>query len=105
MATIGKFHSTEKGYEGRITTLTMDCEVQLVSNKDPKHENSPDFFVKSDDCDLGFARYTVAKGEDGLPYVSVYLDDPSFASPIWAALFNCDDGAELVWSRSFGKAG
>jgi len=100
MAAIGQFKKTKDGFDGRISTLTMDCEVSLIPNENKKNEESPDFFVKAGQCDLGFARHTIAQGEDGQPYISVFLDDPSFVSPIWAALFEADESAQLVWSRS-----
>ena len=104
MPTIGQLKKTKNGYDGRISTLTMDCKVSLTPNENKKHEDSPDFFVKSGECDLGFARHTVAQGDDGQPYIAVFLDDPSFRSPIWAALFECDGHADLVWSRSRKRA-
>ena len=104
MPTIGQFKAKETGYEGEISTLTMKCKVSFIPNENKKNEDSPDFFLKSGECDLGFARHAVARGENGQPFVSVFLDDPSFASPIWAALFQTDDSADLVWSRSFAKA-
>ena len=103
MPTIGQFRKTKTGFEGNITTLTMDCDVSLISNENKKHEDSPDFFVKSGQCDLGFARHTIAQGDDGNPYISVFLDDPSFSTPIWAALFEVDGSADLVWSRLHKK--
>jgi len=33
------------------------------------------------------------------PYLQVFLDDPSFAEPIWATLFDRGSKADLVWSR------
>lgn len=104
MATIGKFKKTKNGFDGHISTLTMECDVSLISNENKKSQDSPDYFVKSRECDLGFARHTVAQGGDGQPYISVYLDDPSFVSPIWAALFEAEGSAQLVWSRSRVKA-
>ena len=100
MATIGKFKKTEVGFDGRISTLTMDCDVSFIPNGNKKNEDSPDFFVKAGQCDLGFARHAIARGDDGQPYISVFLDDPSFASPVWAALYEADGAAQLVWSRS-----
>ncbi|MFQ5564586.1 MAG: DUF736 family protein [Parvularculaceae bacterium] len=32
-------------------------------------------------------------------YFSVFLDDPGFAEPVWAALFENDGKAQLVWPR------
>jgi uncharacterized protein (DUF736 family) len=33
-------------------------------------------------------------------YLSVTLDDPSFAAPVYANLIDSDGGFSLVWSRS-----
>ena len=100
MATIGQFKKTEVGFDGRISTVTMDCEVSFIPNENKKNEDSPDFFVKAGQCDLGFARHAIAQRDDGQRYISVFLDDPSFVSPVWAALFEEDGSAQLVWSRS-----
>lgn len=99
MATIGQFRVKDDGYEGTISTLTMARKVKLVPNKNKKNDDSPDFFVKTGQCDLGFARKAVSQGEDGNPYLKVFLDDPSFSAPIWAAMFETDGHADLVWSR------
>ncbi|GLQ23844.1 hypothetical protein GCM10007853_17180 [Algimonas ampicilliniresistens] len=99
MATIGQFRIKDDGYEGTISTLTMARKVRLVLNTNKKHDDSPDYFVKTGQCDLGFARKAVAKGEEGQPYLKVFLDDPSFAAPVWAAMFEADGKADLVWSR------
>ena len=99
MSTIGKFKKTKDGFKGHISTLTMESDVSFIPNENKKNEGSPDYFVKSGQCDLGFARHTIAQGDDGQPYISVFLDDPSFRSPIWAALFEYDGNADLVWSR------
>ena len=100
MATIGQFKKTEVGFDGHISTLTMDCDVCFIPNDNKKNEDSPDFFIKAGECDLGFARHAIAQGDDCQPYISVFLDDPSFASPIWAALFETNGSAQLLWSRS-----
>lgn len=103
MATIGQFNKTKTGFEGHISTLTVDCNVSFIANESKKTEGSPDFFIKTGEYDIGFARHTVAQGESGQPYISVFLDDPSFASPVWGALFETDGRADLVWSRSRKK--
>ena len=100
MPTIGQFRRVAGGYEGTISTLLMARKVRIVTNDNKKNEDSPDFFVKTGQCDLGFARRKKAKGNDGKPYLQVFLDDPSFTQPIWAALFDKDGKADLVWSRS-----
>ncbi|MGB6229080.1 MAG: DUF736 domain-containing protein [Litorimonas sp.] len=100
MPTIGQFRVKYDGYEGAISTLTMARKVRFVPNPSKKHDDSPDYFVKTGACDLGFARKAKAKGDEGRAYLKVYLDDPSFAAPIWAALFEDNGKADLVWSRS-----
>lgn len=99
MPTIGQFRIKDDGYEGTISTLTITRKVKLVPNTNRKNDDSPDFFVKTGKCDLGFARKAVSQGEDGKPYLKVFLDDPSFAVPVWAAMFEADGHADLVWSR------
>lgn len=99
MATIGQFRAVENGFEGTISTLSMARKVQIIPNENKKSDQSPDFFVKTGQCDLGFARRQLSEGENPKPYISVFLDDPSFVEPIWAALFEKQGKAELVWSR------
>lgn len=100
MATIGQFRAVENGYEGTISTLSMARKVQIVPNENKKGDQSPDFFVKTGQSDLGFARNEMSQGDNPKPYISVFLDDPSFVQPIWAALFDKQGKADLVWSRS-----
>ncbi len=99
MATIGQFRAVERGYEGTISTLSMARKVQIIENENKKGDQSPDYFVKTGKCDLGYARNEVSKGDNPQPYISVFLDDPSFDKPIWAALFDKQGKADLVWSR------
>ena len=99
MATIGQFRKVDNRFEGTISTLSMARKVQIVPNTKKKHDDSPDYFVKTGKCDLGFARNKVSEGRNPKPYIKVFLDDPSFQEPIWAALFQKDGKADLVWSR------
>ena len=41
----------------------------------------------------------VRKSKNDREYVSVKLDDPSFAAPIYANLVEVDGQHELIWSR------
>lgn len=99
MATIGQFRTVENGFEGTISTLSMARKVQIIPNNKKKNDASPDFFVKTGKCDLGFAKQKMSEGDNPRPYLSVFLDDPSFQEPIWAALFEAEGKADLVWSR------
>lgn len=99
MANIGIFKPTRTGYEGVITTLTLCTSARIVPNRRKRREASPDYFVKSGDSDLGVAWKATAQNGEEKPYLRVILDDPSFAAPIQAALFDRKDGADLVWTR------
>ena len=99
MANIGLFKHTRNGYEGMITTLTVFANVRIVPNRKKKKDTSPDYFIKSGDSDLGVAWKAQSKGDDQKNYLKCLLDDPSFAKPIQAALFDHETGADLVWNR------
>ena len=98
MATIGQFRPVKDGYEGTISTLSMARKVRFIANDNKKGDSSPVFFIKTGQCDLGVAWREEAK-ESSKPYLRVLLDDPSFAGPVNAALFDKDGKADLVWSR------
>jgi uncharacterized protein (DUF736 family) len=103
MATIGTFSPTKAGgYEGTIATLMTSRKVRFVPNDKKKTEASPDFFVKSGRCDIGVAWNETSEPQDDsepMDYISVKLDGPEMNKPINAALFDREDGADLVWSR------
>lgn len=99
MANIGYFTKTRSGYEGTITTLTLCSPARFVANRQKKRGTSPDYFIKAGDSDLGVAWKAEAEGNTAKPYLRCLLDDPSFAAPIHAALFDRGAGADLVWKR------
>jgi len=100
MAQIGSFKQTGKGYEGTIATLHLDRKVKFIANENKKSDESPDYFVKSGKSDFGAAWKETKEGDEPLDYLSVKLDCPTLARPINAALFDREDGADLVWTRS-----
>ena len=103
MATIGTFTRDKAGYTGAIRTLTVDITARLVPNDASKSESAPDYRVFSGQVELGVAWKQRSAGETPRDYLSVVLDDPCFAAPVRAALF--DDGkgsARLVWNRREG---
>lgn len=99
MATIGVFEATSDGYEGIIRTLTLKAKVRIVPNEKKNGEKSPDYFVKADTCDIGAAWRATSTGKEPVEFLSVILDDPSFAAPIRAALFDKEGKANLAWDR------
>ena len=101
MAIIGTFSKTSSGYAGSIRTMTVNVKASLVANEKNDNEKAPDFRVMAGKVELGAAWRIEPKKEDSKPFLRVELDDPSFAAPISAALFESgEDGkGALVWSR------
>ncbi len=93
MSLIGEFTRTKSGYGGRIRTLALDAALVLVPAEHSDAENAPDYRVHlGDDADgpevgAGWKR----TGEKAGEYVSLQLDDPTFAQPIRANLFQSAD--------------
>lgn len=102
MVTIGTFTKTkEGGYVGTIRTLTVNVKTRFVPNDNRENDKAPTFRVFAGSAELGAAWQAKSKGEDGREYLSVKLDDPSFPEPIYAALFDDNEGgAQLAWSRN-----
>ena len=99
MARIGNFTTSKDGYIGTIRTLTINAKARIVANDQKKSEGAPDFRVYAGKAELGAAWKAKTNGEESREYLSVLLDDPSFAEPIRAALFEEDGTAYLVWNR------
>lgn len=99
MALIGTFSKSSEGYSGTIRTMTINVKAALVLNDKNGNDKAPDFKVVADGKELGAAWR--AKGKEDKDFLRVELDDPSFAAPIRAALFeNGEEGkAALVWNR------
>ena len=101
MAQIGAFTLKDGKYTGTIRTMTINVKAQLVPNKTKANDDAPDFRLYAGGAELGAAwQQENSNGEK--PYLAVKLDDPSFAAPIRAALFeNIEVGTgALVWTRA-----
>jgi uncharacterized protein (DUF736 family) len=99
MSTIGTFAKSKDGYTGLITTASFNMQVKLVPVQ-RESEKSPDFRVLTSTFEFGAAWKKTS--QNGREYLSVRLDDPSFASPIFANLVEGDNADDhiLIWSRS-----
>jgi uncharacterized protein (DUF736 family) len=100
MATLGSFTKSEDGsYTGAIKTLTLNVKsVVLRPAEKDDNDKAPDFRVLAGATEFGAAwKKTSRENRD---YLSVKLDDPSFAEPIYASLVDADEGYHLIWSRS-----
>jgi uncharacterized protein (DUF736 family) len=104
MSLIGYFHRTKSGYAGLIRTLVLDAEIVLVPAEPSETENAPDYRVRLGQDDNGpeIGAGWKRSGEKAGDYVSLQLDDPTFAQPIRANLFQSGDDKSawgLHWNR------
>ena len=101
MATIGSFKKTANGeFVGDIVTLSVQAKgVRIVPDQNPPNENAPTHRVFIGNAEVGAA--WAKQSNEGRAYLGVKLDDPSFAAPIYANLFDDEGGAiySLIWSR------
>ena len=101
MANIGTFTKTAKVYTGEIVTISLQKKnVTIVAEEANENENAPSHRVFVGRAEIGAGWTKTSK--EGREYLSVKLDDPSFAAPIFANLFADEDGKSfnLIWSRA-----
>ncbi|HEY0123223.1 MAG TPA: DUF736 family protein [Rhizobium sp.] len=100
MSQIGTFTRTPDGFFGRIRTLTLDAEVAILPADDTDAENAPEHRVFLDGVEVGAAWERTS--EKAGTWLSLTIDDPSFAEPVRARLFEADAKKGtwgLHWSR------
>ncbi len=98
MTTIGTFSKQEDGsYQGALATLTLKAKVAIRPVETKAGDKSPDYRLFANGADIGAA--WAVTGKNGSPYLSVRIDDPSFAAPVNARLVAGDKGLSLIWSR------
>ncbi|MER9412326.1 DUF736 domain-containing protein [Mesorhizobium sp. M0589] len=103
MRQIGEFTRQKIGYSGRIHTLSLNLDIAIVAAEASETENAPDYRVHVGSKDgleigAGWKRSSEKAGD----YVSIQLDDPTYAQPIRANLFRNGDGQtswSLHWTR------
>lgn len=99
MATIGTFHRSETGeISGSVKTLTLNVKSVKFVPAEGDIENGPDYRVLAAAVEFGAA--WKKQSDKGNSYLSVKLDDPSFAAPIFASLVETEgEELALIWSR------
>lgn len=105
MANIGTFKKTGNDFQGEIVTMTLQTKnVRIVAEENLTNENAPSHRVFVGRAEIGAA--WTKRSNEGRDYLSLKLDDPSFTAPIFANLFDDEDGKtyNLIWSRA-RKAG
>ena len=92
MATIGTFKKTGNNeYTGEIVTLSLQTKnVRIVSEARATGENAPSHRVFVGRAEIGAAWSKTSN--EGRAYLGLKLDDPSFNAPIYANLFDDDEG-------------
>ena len=99
MAIIGSFTTTANAITGQVRTLTVSMKARLVPIE-RSSQNAPDFRVMSGMAEVGAGWKRT--GEKAGEYVSLLLDDPVFAQPVRANLFQSGDDKTtwgLHWNR------
>jgi len=104
MATIGTFKKSGNEFTGEIVTLSVQAKnVRIVPETSRSGENSPSHRVYVGRVEIGAA--WSKRSNEGRDYLGLKLDDPSFTAPIFANLFDDEDGEgySLIWSRPNGR--
>ena len=105
MATIGTFTKGDNGsLTGSVRTLTVNAKTRFAPETDKAKDNAPDFRIYAGPAEIGAAWKKTANGSER-EYLSVKLDDPSFAQPIYASLVEAEEAGSfnLIWSRRNGS--
>ena len=98
--TIGNFTKRDTKITGKIRTLTLDATLPFLPNENQTTAESPAYRIfHSNKSEIGAAWEKTAEAT-GRKYLSVRLDDPTFAGPLYASLLEQEDGTfNLIWSR------
>ena len=100
MANIGSFKKVGSDFQGEIVTLSLQTKgVRIVPDTRATGENAPSHRVLFGRAEIGAA--WSKRSNEGRDYLGLKLDDPSFNAPIYANLFDDEDGDthSLIWSR------
>ena len=106
MANIGSFKRVGADFQGEIVTLSLQTKgVRIVPEANRSNDNAPSHRVFVGRAEIGAA--WSKRSNEGRDYLSLKLDDPSFNAPIFANLFDDEDGEgyTLIWSRPTKRTG
>ena len=100
MANIGTFKKSGNEFQGEIVTLSLHSRgVRIVPEANQTSDKAPSHRVFVGRAEIGAA--WSKRSNEGRDYLGLKLDDPSFNAPIYANLFDDEDGDtfSLIWSR------
>jgi uncharacterized protein (DUF736 family) len=99
--TIGTFVKTGDDFNGTVKTLTLNIKAKITV-VGRESEKAPDYRVLVGQIACGAAWKKTSNA--GREYLSVKLDDPSFAAPVFASLVAVEgsDSYALTWARRNG---
>src|SRR5262249_42624966 len=106
MANIGSFKKVGSDFQGEIVTLSVQAKgVRIVAETNRTNDKAPSHRVYVGRAEIGAA--WSKRSSEGRDYLSLKLDDPSFTAPIFANLFDDEDGEgyTLIWSRPSKRNG
>jgi uncharacterized protein (DUF736 family) len=99
MTTIAKLTLQQDGrLVGSLETLALKVPKLTFKPEQSENDKAPVYRVFAGPCEIGAGwRRTSANDKE---YTSVKLDDPSFAQPIWCALFKSEGSLYVLdWNR------
>ena len=105
MATIAKLtKQKDGGFIGTLSTLALHAAKITFSPVENPTDKGPTYRVLVGDSEIGAGWQRKSKA--GNAYLSVKLDDPSFAQPIYCVLVKAENaGYVLEWNRQKAKNG
>ncbi|MBI1302072.1 MAG: DUF736 family protein [Alphaproteobacteria bacterium] len=98
MAIIANMKRTEKGFEGKLKTATLDCYLKVHHIEGEKtNDNQPDYKVRIGGFEAGAGWSRISDNQN--QYVSVQIDSPEFSEPLNANLIEKEGNHYLIWTR------
>lgn len=101
MTTIGSFKKSGADYVGELSTLNIQAKsVRVVPEETRTNDTVPSHRIYLGKTEIGAG--WMKRSAENRDYLSIKLDDPTLAAPIYANLFENEggEGFSLVWSRA-----
>ena len=102
MATLGSFAKVPRWHWQSTAARAVKAKTRIADGS--RRTDNGRGYSAADPAEIGAAWKKTAQ-DGGREYLSVKLDDPSFAQPIYASLVEAEGGKEfnLIWSRRNGN--